>query len=67
MKFLSDKLSNSNTAVVMLISCILCIITMSLSDLCPEDTRITCNNVASGLNCILCLIVIAHFFGAFKK
>ena len=61
------NLSNTSSGMVLLMCCIMCSITMSLSDFCPEETRNTCKNVASGLNCILCLIVIAHMFGMFKK
>lgn len=63
MKFLR----NSSSGMVLLISCIMCMITMAMSDLCPPETRDTCKNVASGLNCVLCIVVIAHMFGMFKK
>ena len=61
------NLSKTSSGMVLMIVCIMCSITMSISDLCPKETRDTCRNVASILNCILCLIVIAHMFGMFKK
>lgn len=63
MKFLR----NASSGMVLLISCIMCSITMAMSDLCTAETKDTCRNVASGLNCVLCIIVIAHMFGMFKK
>ena len=61
------NLSKPSTGMVMLISCIICSIISSLSELCPSDVKGTCMNVASVLNCILCLIVFMHLFGMFKK
>lgn len=60
-------LSKMSSGYVLLISCILCMITMSSANFCTEDQKDTCTNIASGLNCVLCIIVIAHMFNMFKK
>lgn len=62
-----NKLAETNSGVVILISCIMCSLVSNLSGLCPDDMKTTCMNIAGILNCVLCLIVFAHLFGMIKK
>ena len=60
---LLNQMAKRSTGTVLLVACILCSITMSLADFCPEDARDNCRNIASILNCVLCIVVLAKTFG----
>ena len=62
-----NKLSKSSTAWVMFVCCILCSLISSVSPMCPDNVKEHCGTAAGILNCILCIVVLAHFMGMFKK
>ena len=51
-----------SAGTVLVITCILCALVTALSDLCPEDIKRGCVNVAGVLNCILCIVFLIKLF-----
>ena len=52
-------------AVLVIVCCILCTILTSASNMCPEEYKGICMSIASVINGLLCLFVVATMFGVF--
>ena len=57
------QVSKRSVATVAFVSCLLCLLTSSIAQSVPLEHRQTSMNVAGLLNCALCILVLAKFFG----
>ena len=63
----SQKVMNTvgkkSTATVMFVSCLLCLLTTTIAQQTPVSMRKTSMDIAGIVNCLLCVLVLAKFFG----
>ena len=52
-----------SVAMLVMVSCVVCMITGVTVNFCPDKLSTGCKGLAGVINCILCIVVLAKFFG----